>query len=235
MIFKLKFPLFSLLFLALAATSEAQPTLPRIGASTKDGVNILSWINPYSDGIKSIAIQRSNDSTYNFSTIGYIPKIEEGVESFVDGHPLPGVNWYRLQIIFSSDIEWKSDLARLVVDSSAIASRKPLPANDSLQKLISKMGSSSPVTDVNAATYPKSKYVFTNPFTGNINIEIPDAFKNIYSLEFYNEKEKEVLAIPRIDDSVVILDKRNFQSSGVFKFRLFKNKQQFEEGYVTIY
>lgn len=235
MIFKLKYVAILILLLTLQQDIFAQPTLPQVGAITKGGINILSWNNPYENGIKSIAIERSNDSTYNFSTIGYIQNVKSGIETFADGHPLLGVNWYRLKIIFNSDVEWKSNLAKLIVDSSAIANRQPLPTNDSLQKLISKMGTSAPINDLSIATYPRSKYVFTNPFTGNINIEIPDAFKYIYTLKFYDQNDQEVLLIPRVDDSVVILDKRNFQSTGIFKFKLTKNKQQFEEGHVTIY
>lgn len=85
------------------------------------------------------------------------------------------------------------------------------------------------------AVYPKSKYVFTNPFTGNIDIDLTDAFDNDYCLYFYDEQGKEALFIPRINDTAVILDRRNFQKSGVFKFKLLKNKEEFATGYVAVY
>lgn len=224
------------LLLATNKLSYAQPVLPEIAVTTQGGISILSWTNPYESGLKSIAVQRSADSNYNFTTIGYVPNLKKGVQSFVDAHPMPGKNWYRLIILFVSDMDWKSNLANVTVDSAAIANRAPLPPTDSLQKIISQSGgSTAAINDLNTVSYPKSQYVFTNPFTGNINIEIQDALKESYTLVFYDQKDKEVLTIPRINDKVVILDKRNFQTNGLFKFKLFKNKVEFDKGFVTIY
>lgn len=213
----------------------AQPTLPEISVITKDGINILAWNNPYESGIKSIVVQRSADSNYNFVTLGYVNNLKKGLQGYVDAHPIPGKNWYRLVILFNSDMDWKSSLGSVVVDSAAIANRKPLLPNDSLQKLILESGNASVINDLATVSYPKSQYVFTNPFTGNINIELQDALKENYLLIFYDQQDKEVLKIPRINDKVVILDKRNFQSTGLFKFKLFKNREEFDQGFVTIY
>ncbi len=213
---------------------HAQPDLPGIAVATQGGFNVLSWNNTYESGLKSIAVQRSADSNYNFVTIGYVTSLKKGVQSYVDANPLLGKNWYRLILLFSSDMEWKSNLAKITVDSSSIANRKPLLPSDSLQKIISQSGATA-VNNLSTVSYPKSQYVFTNPFTGNINIEIQDALKENYSLIFYDQQDKVILQIPRINDKVVILDKRNFQNTGLFKFKLFKNKAEFDKGYVTVY
>ncbi len=223
------------LITGLSYMGYAQPTLPEIATVTQGGISVISWTNPYESGLKSIAVQRSADSNYNFTTIGYVSTLKKGVQSFVDPHPMTGKNWYRLMILFSSDMEWKSNLGKVIVDSASIANRKPLPPNDSLQKLIGQMGDASAINSLNTVSYPKSQYVFTNPFTGNVNIEIQDALKENYHLVFYDQQDREVLTVPRINDKVVILDKRNFQSTGLFKFKLFKNKEEFDKGYVTIY
>jgi hypothetical protein len=223
------------LLFSIHEVSFAQPDLPAISAITEGGLTVLSWNNPYESGLKSIAVQRSADSNYNFATIGYVTSLKKGVQSFVDAHPMVGKNWYRLVILFTSDMEWRSNLGKVVVDSAAIANRKPLPPSDSLQKLISQSGNAAAINSVNTVSYPKSQYVFTNPFTGNINIEIQDAPKESYQLIFYDQNDKEVLRVPRINDKIVILDKRNFQTTGLFKFKLFKNKAEFDKGYVTIY
>jgi hypothetical protein len=220
------------LLFSIHGVSFAQPDLPAISTITQGGLTILSWNNPYESGLKSIAVQRSADSNYNFTTIGYVTSLKKGVQSFVDAHPMVGKNWYRLVILFTSDMEWRSNLGKVIVDSAAIANRKPLPPSDSLQKIISQSGNAAAV---NTVSYPKSQYVFTNPFTGNINIEIQDAPKESYQLIFYDQNDKEVLKVPRINDKIVILDKRNFQTTGLFKFKLFKNKAEFDKGYVTIY
>ena len=224
-----------MLLLGYQQVINAQPTLPEIATVTQGGITVLSWTNPYESGVKSISVQRSADSNYNFTTIGYVKEMRKGVQSFVDAHPMVGKNWYRLIVIFNSDMEWKSSLGNVVVDSAAIANRQPLPPGDSLQKLITASGNTAVLNTLNTVSYPKSQYVFTNPFTGNINIEIQDALKENYHLIFYDQADKQVLFIPRINDKVVILDKRNFQSLGLFKFKLFKNKEEFDKGFVTIY
>lgn len=224
------------LLLNLTYTTYAQPELPEIGVGTQGGINIVSWKNPYKGGLKSIAVERSADSVFNFTTIGYVKNLNDVVQNFADGHPLVGKNWYRLQIVFTSDMDWKSNVKSINVDSAAIANQKQLPPSDSLQKIVNAAGGNvSIANELKAVEMPKSQYVFTNPFTGNINIEIQDAIQENYQLIFYDQSDKEVLKIPRINDKIVILDKRNFQNTGIFKFKLFKNKTEFDKGFVTIY
>ncbi|HET8572508.1 MAG TPA: hypothetical protein VFL76_01440 [Edaphocola sp.] len=224
----------------LPGISMAQPQLPEVGALTKDGINVLSWINPYKSGVSSVSIERSADSTFNYQTIGVLKNISETAQSYIDTRPMLGDNWYRVVVLFTSGTDWKSNVVKLHLDSADVANRKPLPPGDSLQKLIDKMPpAGSPeqaVNNINTnAVYPKSKYVFTNPFTGNIDIDLADASENDYSLYFYDEQGKEALFIPRINDTAVILDRRNFQKPGVFKFKLLKNKEEFATGYVAVY
>jgi len=223
------------LLLYIVPRSYAQPELPEIAVTTQGGINIISWKNPYKGGLKSIAVERSSDSVLSFTAIGYVKNLNDVVQRFADPHPLVGKNWYRLQIVFTSDMDWKSNVHYVEVDSAAIANQKQLPPSDSLQKIISTAGNTSVVNEIKAVELPRSQYVFTNPFTGNINIEIQDALQEQYQLIFYDQKDKEVLKIPRINDKVVILDKRNFQNTGIYKFKLLKNKVVFDKGYVTIY
>lgn len=212
--------------------------LPDVQALTQKGVNILSWMNQY-DGIKSIAVQRSNDSVYNFATIGYVKNLKKGLEGFIDGHPSPGTNWYRLYIVFSSDLTWYSNRTKLFVDSAMLMQQRVLPPNDSLQKMVNTLSlSAAPdANEISAYTYIRSQYVFTNPFTGHVNIELPDSTdkKSIYSLVFFDQKNKQVLEVPKISEHSVILDKRNFQRKGLYKFELKKDKTLLESGYITIY
>ncbi len=226
-----------LLFAALFMLSQyvyAQPTLPEVGAATQKGINILSWTNPYANGIKSISVMRSADSALNFTTIGLVSNLSKPVQNFVDAHPMPGNNYYQLKLTFTSDVDWKSNVIMLHVDSAAIANQAGLPPNDTLQKIIGQMGTTN-IESLSTVTYPRSRYVFTNPFSGNINIVVPEPFKDTYYVLFFDQSDKQVLKIPRVNDTTVVLDKRNFQKSGVFKFTLFKNNQEFEKGFVTIY
>lgn len=246
---------------------------------TQNGINILTWACQY-DGVKSIAVQRSSDSNLNYITIGYVKDVKKGVQYYLDGHAKPGVNWYRVKLVFGSDLSWTSNRIKIVVDSSQVAKGRILPSNDSLQGLASKFSTkkvevtdsatgkvgkktvivnstvttkskdtslASPVLkpvltleipdieNVNAYTYIKSQYVFTNPFTGHVNIEIADAKTAKYSLEFFDNKNKMILEVPRVAEPYVILDKRNFQKVGMYKFELYKEKVKLETGYITIY
>lgn len=235
MLFNNKSLAFLLVLLASSFFAKAQSTLPDFDVSTKDGINILSWISPYATGVKEVTIQRSDDSTHNFINIGTITNFKSTKQDFVDIHPLFGENYYRVILTFNSDIKWISNISKIAMDSLSLANQKIIPSNDSIQKIIEETGNTNVLNNLNTISYPKSRYVFTNPFTGNINIEIPDAVDNNYSLIFYDQNEKKVLEVPSVLENIVILDKRNFQSTGIFKFKLFKNKKEFEKGVVTIY
>lgn len=219
-------------------------------AVTQKGVNILSWSCQY-DGIKSIAVQRSADSTYNFTTIGYVKNLKKGPQAFIDGHPNPGKNWYRLYIVFASDLTWFSNRTNLFVDSAQLLQQQVMPSNDSLQRLASKVifndTAGSAITQpllsltipdasgLDAYAYIKSQFVFTNPFTGHVNVELKDARSGQYELSFYDTKQKRVLELPRVMENEVIIDKRNFQRKGIYRFILKKEGNRVEEGYITIY
>jgi hypothetical protein len=236
----------------------AQPQLPDILGATENGINLLSWNCQY-EGVKSIAVQRSSDSIFNFVSIGYVKNLKKGPQAYIDGHPIPGNNWYRLYIVFNSDLTWYSNRFKLVVDSAALLNKAVLPPNDSLQKLASNIkvdiGTTTAVTaadslkalvaklkiaipdpeEVDAYTYIKSQYVFTNPFTGHVTIELPDVRKYNYSVKFFTQTSKKIFEVERVPESPVIIDKRNFQKKGLFKFELMRGKERIEGGYITIY
>lgn len=257
---------------------SAQPILPdMVGASDK-GINVLSWTCQY-DGIKSIAVQRSTDSVYNYATVGYVKNLKKGPQAYIDGHPDPGSNWYRLYIVFNSDLTWYSNRIKIYIDSATLIDKKVLPPNDSLQKYASGIRldttmvsatnlDATPITsttvnsnntsanaidtvqqvvarltisipepeEIDQYTYIKSQYVFTNPFTGHINIEIPkeDGY-HFFALKFFNLDDVQVLDIPRFTQNEVIIDKRNFKRKGIYKFILKKDREKLEEGYITVY
>lgn len=261
--------------MAFSFNAMAQPTLPDLANVTQNGINILTWACQY-DGVKTIIVQRSSDSNVNYTTIGYVRNTAKGVQYYLDGHPKPGPNWYRVKLVFGSDLTWTSNRIKVMVDSTQIAKGRVLPPNDSLQFMAAKFQTKTvQITDsvsgktnkksvivtstvktkdssksstglsltidlpdidqVNAYSYIKSNYVFTNPFTGHVNIEIDDAAKHSYNLDFYDANNTKILEIPKITEANVVLDKRNFQKVGMYKFDLYKDKVKLETGYITIY
>lgn len=86
-------------------------------------------------------------------------------------------------------------------------------------------------------TYMKSRYVFTNPFTGHVTLELPQNTRSVFSISFYeqNSPNTPVLEVPRLRKTNVVIDKRNFQGKGVYKFVLMQGTDKIDEGYISIY
>lgn len=237
-------PLFRFLYISIPLVfvglyGKAQAILPDIQVTTQNGANVISWICQY-EGLKSIAVQRSNDSIYNFATIGFVKNLKKGTQAFIDGHPLPGKNFYRLYIAFNSDLTWFSNRIKIVIDSSQLLQKAVLPPNDSLQNMLGNMITENGTADASSLTaysYVRSQYVFTNPFTGHINIELPEDEKphDTFSIRFFDSKNLPIFDVPKIPEHSVVLDKRNFQRKGLYKFELMKNNKIIESGFVTIY
>lgn len=279
---------FSLLFVLASGFAFAQaPLLPDIAIASDKGVNVLSWTCQY-DGIKSIAVQRSSDSVFNYTTVGYVRNLKKGQQAFIDGHPQAGDNWYRLYIGFSSDLTWYSNTVKVHIDSATLLNKSVIPPNDSLQKYASSInlkpediiatsndapsapvsapaynqGTTTPATrpsttagtvaarpapklelnipksnEVNQYTYVKSRHVFTNPFTGHVTLELPEDSRKIYAIQFFKQGDERtpVLDVPRLRKSKVVIDKRNFQGKGVYKFVLYEGTNKMDEGYISIF
>jgi len=240
--------LLTFLLFCFAATNIcfAQKTLPDITVQTEGGINVISWINPYKSGIKVIKVERSVDSNYNFSVIGLVKDFNNNIQSYVDITPNAGKMWYRVTVIFTSDLEWTSNMTSVTLDSIDIVNRKQIKSVDTLQKEVNKIINEKGVNDTVAVIktvekkiekieLPKSKFIFTNPFTGNINIELPEPRDYEYKVFFYTNDDKRAFDIPRIHEEEIILDKRNFQKTGVYKFKILKDNKEFEKGFITVY
>lgn len=219
---------------------SAQYPLPAMAITTEQAQNNLTWYCQY-DGIKSIAVQRSADSVRNFTTIGVINAPKKGMGAYRDTHPVVGKNYYRLSIEFGGDLEWFSNTYKVFLDSATIAR--------SLEERI-KTGTTNAITaptndkgkgETTESSTPKAFYftpsskIYTNPYTGHININLEDATAKRYSLRFYDPSKNEVLRVSRISKPMLILDKNNFNSRGIYSFQLFEGSSLVETGYVTIY
>ena len=394
--------LYSILLTLTVFVSAAQPVLPDMTGTTEKNVVILSWSCQY-DGVKSIAVLRSYDSNFNYSTIGYVKKLYKGVQAFADGHPNPGKNFYKLSIVFNSGLTWSSNHYGVNVDSASLRAGRALPSNEALQKMIVtepqktnatetkatenknvaaadtieapkhrpkltfndpedvnayvdmqpeatrkkmtlsyegdpseldpdkyidkqtrdkdkepqekekkkitlsfkddadmaayieklpeetrrkiKLTEGTDTTRINPDAYiesvkketakqsdpkhipevvtappqpaprpritiafndepladnvsntVKSRYVAVNPGNGHIELSLPDDVgTHHYSIKFYDKDNHMVLEVPKINTPKIILDKRNFQKKGTYKFAIKKDILELEHGYITIY
>ena len=124
------------LFSAQVIYAVAQPTLPDLAGAADKGVVVLSWVCQY-DGIKSIAVMRSADSTKINQNVGYVKELGKGLQAFADGHPEAGKNFYKLVIVFKSGLSWSSNRLGVYVDKAMLQdSKTALPANDSIQHFV---------------------------------------------------------------------------------------------------
>lgn len=213
------------------------PILPAMLVTTENAQNKLSWTCQF-DGVKSIAIQRSSDSIRNFMTIGVLSSPKKGSQTYTDTRPNVGKNYYRLAIEFAGDLEWFSNTYKVILDSATLAKSLQGSVNSGSTKAISSTantGSEEMGMKANDFYYSPSSRVYTNPYTGHINITLPDALSKKYNLKFYEPSKKEVLRIARVTKTQLVLDKNNFNARGTYQFELFDGATLVETGYVTIY
>ena len=84
-------------------------------------------------------------------------------------------------------------------------------------------------------TFIISHYIFTDSTSGHVDMLFPeDVGKHHYSVKFYDYKNEMVVDIPKINAATSILDKRNFQQAGTYKFVIRRDVVQLETGYVTV-
>lgn len=300
----LKFVFIIFLFFK-ASFAIAQPTLPDIAATVEKGVVVLNWNCQY-NGVKAISVLRSADSAYDFTVVGFVKKLDKGVQVFADGHPLAGRNCYKLAVVFSSGLNWRSNHICVNVTRSEMESSRKLPSNDSLQHMIiteetprpasqnvpapptpknTKVETESgktvnqPPTEIpvkkitisinadttqingqayldetkkalpprrkitlsfddantNAATLIISKYIFVDTATGHVRMELPqDYATHHYSVKFFDKQNHLATEVPKINAQRIIIDKRNFQRKGIYKFVLRKDYLELESGYISI-
>jgi len=87
----------------------------------------------------------------------------------------------------------------------------------------------------NAYTLVKSGFIYTNATTGHIIIDLPnDVATHHYSVKFYDDKNEMITEIPKINTPKIIVDKRNFQKKGMYKFKLRRDLVELETGYLII-
>ncbi|NDC42889.1 MAG: hypothetical protein EBZ77_15290 [Chitinophagia bacterium] len=88
----------------------------------------------------------------------------------------------------------------------------------------------------NLTTEVVSRYVMVDGNTGHIHITLPDdVTTHHYSLKFFDKDNHAVIEVPRLTAARLIMDKRNFQHKGQYKFTIRKDVTEFESGYITIY
>jgi hypothetical protein len=226
------------IFAIMLASWQANAQLPNIEVVTARGRNIVSWLNTIND-LASISVQRSSDSVKGFVTIGTIKKPKKGANSYSDDAPMAGKNFYQLIISFNADVEWNSKRKGVINDSISIASSMSIDTTAATNAAKEKAIEANPTLAIEEVkpvfTFTPSNHVFTNTYTGHINIILENAVGKKYSLVFYGNDKKEVLKIDRISYDNVVLDKHNFNGKGTFSFSLKESGVEVEKGFVNVF
>lgn len=107
---------------------SAQEVLPGISVKDFNGKIIVSWQNAYTVPVTNISIQRSYDSTKNFSSIGTVLNPQNLENGFADDNPPYNKMYYRVFISFEGGSYLFSSTVRPVKDPP-IVKKEPAIAN----------------------------------------------------------------------------------------------------------
>ncbi len=193
--------LFRLMLLMSPAVMQAQDTLPNISVTDINNNILISWTNPFTS-LTNIKIQRSFDSTRNFTTIGSVLNVFNRTNGFVDAKPPFNKMYYRIFLSFEGGSYIFSESSRPVIDTS----RTLIYGNDNQ-------------VSVNTWFAP-SKRVFTGK-DNNVVISLPDAVGKKYSVKFYEENGAPVFEIAKITEPYLTIEKVNFMHAGLFTFEIY--------------
>lgn len=97
---------------AVAFKASAQKVLPGITVKDFEGKIVVSWKNEYKNTVSAINIQRSFDSTKNYSTIGSVLNPQNFENGYADDKPPYTKMYYRLFISFEGGTYVFSSVAR---------------------------------------------------------------------------------------------------------------------------
>ena len=233
-----KYKFLILLFSILTAYNvSAQQVLPGITVKDFSGKIVVSWRNEYKVPVTTINIQRSFDSTKNFTTIGSVLNPQNLENGYADDKPPYTKMYYRLFISFEGGSYLFSSTARPV---------KIIPEKDTTNGKVAEsirfpwQALPNPVTDSiiqqpNEPTLPGVK-VQVDPFL-DPNLRVPPKkdsiiLKNIPeiitypSLRIFSTKDNNVV-IHLPDAAIKKYTVKFYNENDVFLFELTKLKEEY--------
>ena len=196
------FIVFVILFFSLKLF--AQDTLPKVSVTNISNNILISWTNPFVT-LTTINIQRSYDSTKNFSTIGSVLDVANKRNGLLDAKPLSSNMFYRLFLSFEGGTFIFTKSTRPVKDTTKVLS----DINKFQQSVVNTW-------------FVPSRLIYTGK-DNNIIISLPDALKKKYSIKFFEENGMLIFELNKISEPYLTLEKANFVHAGIFDFELYEN------------
>lgn len=189
-------------------------TLPKFSAKKRNGEIIISWSSAFKS-VSQINIQRSKDSTRNFSTIHSLPNPNVKSYSYTDKTAKNDSGFYRVFILFEGSNYLFTSSKKLVLDTSTYIPPATIPFDKQ------KFPEEKPGVFSKPLWVP-SVYIFTGD-DGNAVINLPDAAAKKYSIKFMKEDGSFLFLIPQVKETYLTLDKVNFLKSGWYMFDLLED------------
>lgn len=204
----------AIIILITGFSAYSQALLPHITVYNKNGEMYISWTSGYT-GIKQIGVQRSQDSLFNYATIGFAHDPNKKVNEFIDRKPQAGKIFYRLFVLFTNS-------SYFFTDPASPATQLPMAASGQLAP-----GQSASSNAPQAFAGP-SIYVYTNA-EGNVNISLANAKEHHYEIRFFNSENQFLFNLKNIEKPLLILDKSNFLRAGWYHYELYDNDKLIEK------
>ena len=206
----------TLIFIFSLLMASGQQTLPGFSVNDVGGKIIVSWKNEYQIKATTVSIQRSYDSTKNFTSIGSVLNPESKENGFADTDPPYNRMYYRLFVAFEGGAYILTGSQRPTKDLSTLQDTSetvyPWQVNPFSDETIN-------VPPENPNTYPSSRmYSFRE---SSIVIDLPDAALRKYRIVVYDESNKQIFELTNLKEAMLILDKVNFPHSGWYHFEIF--------------
>ncbi len=218
-----KFSLFILLFFSVKFIFAQVNPLPLITVKNINNKIIVSWVNDYTKPITALNIQRSYDSLKNYSTIGSVLSPQSRENGFADANAPYNKMYYRVFVAFEGGAYLITTPARPVKDiyGSEVLTQDRFPWN------IANRDS--------GIVYPPGKSGITFPSStiytakdNNIIIYLPESNIKKYTVKFFDETEKFLFELTKLNEEYLIIEKVNFVHTGWFRFELYENGKLIE-------
>lgn len=210
----------------------AQKVLPDFDIRSSGGRVILSWKYQFGKTATAVTIQRSFDSTRNFTTIGSMlnPTAEEN--GYLDPSPPYHAMYYRIFIAFEGGSYIISD-SKKAVDTSKKTLYGVNYAWDLNKHEYSEVKADIP-NIINVAPPPNTNekkqkdqpLVSNRIFTSKENrliIYLPAYQSKNYTAKFFDEGMNPIFELTNLKEEYLFLDKFNFPKSGIYYFDLYEN------------
>lgn len=221
--------------------ASAQNTLPDFSVNNLGGKIIVSWKNAYTKPIANLNIQRSYDSLQNFTTIGTVLNPENLENGYLDVNPPYNRMYYRIFVSFEGG-------AYLFSQSKSPERNNPtriVKTADGRDSIVNNEPTAlmpwqiNPMLDANivkpqpgVVVIPASKRIYSG--TDAVILNLPYATSKIYTIRFYDEKQKLIFELKNIKEDFLILDKVNFGKSGTYNFEIFEDGILIEKNVVIV-